>query len=415
MANEANPALGTPKLFPGLQGAPAPAPSLPKTAVAQPSEESKNVFTELFGNDVSQKNGTMMNTVVAQNDKKGISYFGEKPKTPELSLKQFTKHRSNPGASVLKVAVFVLFVTAFGFGTQTNTHLSLFGVNPALRLETVQGQVDELQAEVFVQKNLAAALLLDQYSSTADEYLYARAQVESEYTSTNKREEYVAKADTLKSSAVDLLSKIQSQLKDTLTSEQVALSVQTADELITQLQNNTGSVDEQDLLQEARDLQTAKSLLQNAEFRGLVSQLDLSALSDDQIQQVFDEFSSINASLSATIHSIQSARIAWSVYLDEIEYLTKKVDPLFNTEFQSNLALTDVMFSENGEISLSGETITDDTKNFTLISNLIDLYEASPYFENVEERSYTKSSSTSGYSGSFRITMTLEANPDSNE
>lgn len=413
MANEANPALGSPKLFPGLQDVKTESPSLPKTVSGQLSEESKNVFTELFGNDASQKNGSMMNTVVAQTEKKGISYFGAKPKTPELTLKSFSKHSVKPGSAVLKAAVIVLFLTAFGFGTQTRTELSLFGENPALRLENVAADVSELNAEVLVQKNLAAALLLDQFSSAADEYLFAQAQVVSEYTSANNREKYEASAATLKSSIVSLLAQIQEELRDEITPEESAEAIRVAENLITQLQ--TSSADTQSLLQEQADLNTTKALLSNTTFRSQVTALDLETLSDANIQSLFESFSAMNASLDAIINSIQSSRVLWSVYLDEIESLTKRVDPLFNTEFQSSLSLTDISFKEDGTISISGSTTTEDSKNFTLVSNLIDEYEASPYFENVQERSFAKTNGVDSYTSSFRISMTLQANPDSNE
>lgn len=417
MANEANPTLGSPKLFPELHtAAPVENPVLPKNVPSQLSEESKNVFTELFGKDVSQKTGGMMNNVVAQSERKGISYFGDKPKTPELSLKKFAKHSVRPGASFLKFAIVILFVTAFGFGMQTKTQLSLLGVNPALRLETATTDVANLNAEVLVQKNLAAALLLDQFSNAADQYLYAKEQVASEYTSTNNREKYAASATTLKTTVTELLGKIQTQFSDAVTPEEIALSVQVTDNLIADLQTQTGTVDSQSLLQEIADLNTSKALLQNSSFRAQVSSLNLESVSDEEIQKIFDDFSVMNASLSATINTIQNSRVEWSVYLDEIESLTKSVDPLFNTEFQSNLALSDIVFKDDGTISVSGDTTTEDTKNFTLISNLIDAYEDSPYFENVQERSFSKSSGDSdSYTGSFRISMTLQTNPDSNE
>ena len=415
MANEANPALGSPKLFPGLQTIAPGNPGLPKAVSGQISEESKNVFTELFGNDASQKSGAMMNTVVAQSDKKNISYFGAKPKSPELSLKKFAKHSVRPGSSVLKAAVLILFLTAFGFGMQTNTRLSLFGVNPALRLETVSTQVENLNAEVLVQKSLAVALLLDQFSSAADQYLYAQAQVESEYTSSNKREEYTTDAAALKVTVTELLLKVQDSLDGALTPEESALAIQVADQLIAQLQSQSGQVDSQSLLQEVADLNTAKALLQNTAFRAQVAGLPLETMSDDDIQSVFDEFGLMSASLSATINTIQNSRVEWSVYLDEIEQLTKKVDPLFNTEFQGSLVVTDIVFNNDGSISVAGETSTEDTKNFTLISNLIDEYEKSSYFENVQERSFAKNDTEDSYQSSFRISMNLQTNLDSNE
>lgn len=203
MANEANPAVGPSKLFPGLQdasqtSAPAkpvmPGPSLPKASSDTLSEESKNVFTELFGSEGAQKTPGVMNAVVQQTEKKNLSYFN-KPRTEELSIKKFTTHKANPGATLLKASILVLFLTGAVFSTQTSSRFSIFGVNPALQVETKQAQVQDLTAEVRVQKYLASVLLLDQFSSLADEYLYNLAQAESAYTSSNKQDEHAAFAE----------------------------------------------------------------------------------------------------------------------------------------------------------------------------------------------------------------------------
>jgi hypothetical protein len=52
---------------------------------------------------------------------------------------------------------------------------------------------------------------------------------------------------------------------------------------------------------------------------------------------------------------------------------------------------------------------TMDGSNFTLLSKLIDILELSPYFMNVEDRSFTKSGSAeTGYESNFKIELNLE-------
>ncbi len=65
------------------------------------------------------------------------------------------------------------------------------------------------------------------------------------------------------------------------------------------------------------------------------------------------------------------------------------------------------------KIVLSGSTKTDDGRNFTLMSNLVDQLEASPSFKNVDQRSFSKTKVSSdeggkGYVANFKIDLSLE-------
>lgn len=415
MANEQNAASDSPKMFPGLQGQPAAAaPSLPKTTPGTMTEDSKNVFTELFGKDVSQKPGAMMNAVVEQQDKKSVSFFGNKPREA-LTLKKLTAHKGNPGSTFLQISVLLFVITASVFLTQNSSQFSWFGVNPALRVETFQNQVDDLNAAVRVQNHLAAALLLDQYVSAADAYLYDASQANSAYTSQNKKEEFLHAAADAKPKLTELLGKIQEKLSEDIPSEGLPDAVLVADNLIAELHAKKGQVDDQSLLQDVQDLQTAKALMQNQTFHDLIKTLTVTDVTDEQIQSVFDNFNSLNASSNSIISTIKSARPEWATVLDALEAVIKTADPLFGTEFPGNLTISNVVFNADGTVTVSGDTSTSDTTNFTLISNLMDALETSDTFKNVKDRTFAKTGTDSVYTGSFRVSMELENNPASND
>jgi hypothetical protein len=404
MANEANSASEGPK-----------GPALPNAIPAGLSEDSKNVFTELFGKESAQKAPGLMNTVAQEVENKKISHFG-KPKAEELSLKKLSAHKANPGATLLKASLLIFFITAGIFVSQTSSQFSLFGVNPALQTEIKQAQVDTLTSEVRVQKYLTAVLLLDQFSSKVDEYLYYLAQADSPYTSQNKREGFTALATELQPEIVGILSQVQSYLNEPIPGEEATLAVATADRLISQLQTEAGTGKGLTLIQEVQDLQTTKALLQDSDFHQTLSGADLDSLDFETLQTLQTQFNRISASLSASIGLIQAERRNWSFYIESIETLTKKVDPLFGTEFLGSLKINTLNFNEDGSISLIVETVTSDTKNFTLISNLIDTYENSDAFSNVSERTFVKSGAgDQTHTGTFNIVMTLESNLDSNE
>lgn len=398
--NKATPSAATP-------GAPSANPSKAKT------ESGKNVFTELFGDDKSQKNAKLMGTVVAQQDKKKKSLFGKggsKLKTiKDKGKKSFKVSKSTPGKLVLQVSILLLVGVGAFFYTQNIASFELLGTNPAQRVEIAEENLAQENAEISVQKYLSAALLLDQFSNAADEYLYNTSQAESSYTSQNKKTAYESAAEDLMPEIENLLQRIAGYLDDNMDNEERSTAKIVVEDLTNELREKSGEVDEETLLQDIQDLENAKMLMQSKNFRDSVAAIDLDNISHEDIESVYNGYSDISASVTAIIASIKDARVMWSEYLEDLEDLTKTVDPLFNTEFTGNLALDTVKFSTDGSVNVSGESITDDTKNFTLISNLIDIYEASTSFENVEDRSYSKSASNEdSYMGQFRITMDLE-------
>lgn len=384
-------------------------PSMPISQAADLSDESKNVFTELFGKDLSQKAPSMMNTVAVQQEKKA-SFFGVKPKEDEfLSLKKMRAHSSKPGSAFLKATFLALIIVAAISLSQNFTHFSVFGVNAALQVKQAQDRIDSLSAEVNFQAHLEAALLLEEYMNKADEYFYNVAIAGSDYTSSNKKAAAQKEVDALKIELINLLGKIQQDFRTELNPEVLAAAQMEAEAFIADLSSKRGTVDEAVLLQEIQDAETAKNLLSQAEFKNMVNAVDLAKVSDENFDLIYIQFSEINASVTALISKIKNARIDWSFYFDEIEAITKSVDPLFATEFPGSLKLDELRFNSNGEIALSGETSTDDSKNFTLISDLIDAYEESKYFKDVENRTYAKSGDKEeAYTGNFRINLTIE-------
>lgn len=398
MADSANPAMDGAKI--------------PNAAPANLSDESKNVFTELFGGDQSQKNNTLINSVGEKQDKKGFSFFGEKPKTDALTLKGLAKDEPvKIGSAILNGVMLLFAVTILFFASQNVAKFSFFGVNPALRVQMLEEQVAKSNAEINVQKHLSAALLLTKYSSLADEYLYNSTQAASAYTSQNKKVEFTQKASVLQSELLPVLTDIKNYLGTSLSREDLAAANAVADDLSVKLNAKSGQVDGATLLQEIQDLNTAKNLLKDAKIRSLLATADLTQISNEQIEEIYSVFSSMNQSTIALLGTIESTRKNWSSYIAGLELLTKKVDPLFDTEFPANIRLESMKFNSDGSINISGQTSTNDTKNFTLVSNLIDTYEKSEYFKNVDGRDYSKSEGEeTSYTGNFRISMELGTN-----
>ncbi|MFT7184455.1 MAG: hypothetical protein ACI9QC_000797 [Oceanicoccus sp.] len=387
-----------------------PTPVTPAVANKMPQVKSEeNVFTQLFGDDKVMQSSNMMETVNKREEKEKKSVFSKKPSLKSIKAKLKTKSKGSlqAGPLLLKVSMLVAIMIGGFFYTQNSVDFSLFGTNSAQKLEIAGTELSDVQAEIHVQKHLTAVLLLDQFSSTADSYLYNLTQSKSSVNSSNKQEEYSEAAEENELEVAQTLLQIQETIVvNVMPDEKIAATVLIG-ELIASLEARSGEVDTGSLIQDIDDLDTTRSLIQNDDFRSSLAGVNLEELDDEVIEDLLNNYSALNKSKQAVIGSIRNSRIDWSSYFNEIETLTKKVDPLFNTEFPGSLLISDIKF-EMDSISISGSTTTDDTKNFTLVSNYIDMLESSSSFYNVEERSYNKNIGTDDYTGSFRISLELE-------
>ncbi|MBT4385180.1 hypothetical protein HOD30_05550 [Candidatus Peregrinibacteria bacterium] len=383
---------------------PAAAPVPPVEPVTEPAAEGeKNVFTELFGTDAAKKSGLMEN-VVKQEDKSG------KLLDIKDEVKKKTKKRSaqNANSVFLKAVILLWIVGSVFFFTQNSERFSLLGVNAANRAAIASEQLEQAQADINIQKHLSAVLLFDQYSKVTDEYFFNLDQSVSEYNSQNKREDFKKDAKKIRPDAVNLLKDLQMQLQDLPSAEEVVLAKAAIDEIVAELGESAGTVDEDTLLQEIQDFDSAKTLMQSKSFKQSVVNVNADEATDEDLKNTLDGYAEINRSVSTIIREIQALRTDWSFYYDELEHLIKTVDPLYNTEFESNINISQVSFSENLALEITGQTSTSDSKNFTLTSNLIDVLEDSPHFHAVQERSYAKSESTDTYEGGFRLSLMIE-------
>ncbi|MBU0981459.1 hypothetical protein KKC94_02085 [Patescibacteria group bacterium] len=388
------------------QPAAAPAPK------AQEAQNDKNVFTELFGEDQSLKKSDVMDNVMKQEATKSKSFFSKKPKEKTLKLTPKKTVKSNPGRAILQISI-LFFVLIFGFFySQNSQKFGLFGLNPAQRKTLAEEQVVQLDSDIIAEKALISVLLLDKYSTVADQYFFSLEQSESQYVSSNKKVAYEEDLKTLRPEMESILTELQDYLAENFDPDQKAAAMDSLRSRSEELRAKSGEVDEVTLLQDVQDLDTAGIILGLDAFRTYITSLDLTEATDDEFKTVLEKYSAeVDQSVISLINSIRDSRIVWSKVFDEFENITKKVDPLFNTEFESNLQVADVNFNTTGfSAVVSGSAITDDTKNFTLISNYVDELNNSDLFENADDRSYAKNLLEDNYQSNFRIgfNITLE-------
>ncbi|MEK7146480.1 MAG: hypothetical protein AAB802_04880, partial [Patescibacteria group bacterium] len=350
-----------PKVFPSLKkdtAVPTPAPS------ASRPEESQNVFTELFGEDKAMKAGKVMDAVTSKSEETKKSFFSFKKSsgTPKLSKAAPLSSKANrSGRAFMQLSLLFLVIVLGASYSQNAASFTLFGNNPTQKEKLAETQVLNLETEIIVQKHLSSVLLLDQFSGQADEYFYALEQVDSEFTSSNTKESLEKDLDKLQPEMIEILTEVQGNLSTNLTPEQQSAATQEIAAQIEELKAKTGEVSEESLLDDIQDLESAQRLMDAGSFISTIQALSPEEITDEEIETVWTDFNNeINQSVTALINSVKASRVTWSAVFTEFERVAKVVDPLFDTEFQGNLALGDLQFIK-AELTgnVSGDAVTD--------------------------------------------------------
>jgi len=156
-----------------------------------------------------------------------------------------------------------------------------------------------------------------------------------------------------------------------------------------------------------------ENLIINSGLRSLFINTDFDALTDAELYHLIKEMNDVIVNELSIIQEIKNMRVKWSDVMNEIELRTIDVDRFYNEGTYDQLGGIRYnsydLDTENRTISISGETKRFDTTNFTMIADLIDMLNGSPFFENAEMRSFTKSGSLdTGYTASLKLTLDLQ-------
>ncbi|MBU1019332.1 MAG: hypothetical protein ABII07_04800 [Patescibacteria group bacterium] len=388
-------------------------------------EEDGNVFTDLFekGKD-SEVKDDVVDSVVKKSERKG-PILGPKPKTGDV---QVSDKPFRLGLGLIKLSVF-LWVLFFAASYLTmGASFDFLGLNIGSASEAYFEDIKDVQAELNADNYLISYYYLDSFAYLADSYLYKHAQYDSNYTSSAEKAELEDDIFELESDLSLALTMAQNRLSQSVTPEGVEVHTTFSPEIEFKaatedfLEEKIASLSEKsadpDILLEIRGLNGALALLQNGVFvKNILATQTSEELSHDTVSELVADFSRITTDDFTLISQIKNNRQNWSEIIMEIENITKDVDPLYGTSVESDLNYSSYSIdSDSNTISLQGSTSTDDTRNFTLIANLIDALEQSDMFSNVVERSFSKteksSKSDSSYEASFRLSFGIQDGED---
>lgn len=435
--------LGLKKDTPATPPAEAPASAEPATEAAK---EKPKTFQNFFGKKKAEEKESKVITSVL---KKGAApkvkpILGAAPALQrsieeEKILKLKSKLRT---AQIVFLIVFVLSLGTFGyFYSQISPS---FDGNPTNTLKDVNINLRSAQTTLNKYRYLAAQLDLNTFSFVSDEFLDKTSQLTTKQLSTAA---VSAITDSVNKSS-DNIPSLLGVVKENLTPDIVIQTVrseaeeETTDELVkaqfeTDLRN--ALMEDRKLLSQSETLsaETAHDLrlidntiklVGNEKLLGTIRATSLENFTKDlqsytdtldpvQREGIQTIMSSILASTKsdiATVGAIKAQRIVWSWIIEKIEEVTAKIDPNFNSGLFEVTGLeivysSFIFNSTSNRVGLSGITKTDKSDNFTLITRLIDAFEQSPYFEDVEMRAFTKSGNVeAGFTANFQFDMIIE-------
>src|SRR3989339_187220 len=413
------------KLFPNLKKA--------ETAAAVPpkQEEKGNVFTNLFEDNGKKKTGTdsVVESVMKKTDTKSI--LGPKPKTYNVGHTE--KRPVHFASGFLKVVVYLWLLMLVGSYLTMWAGFDLGGLNQSVKADENLTSLKTEQAKLNSENYLIAYYYLDNFAYNADVYTNKQSIYNSSYTTSAEKkilEGEIADLESVMKSDLEIIQEKLSQpiVPDGITPRtELGAEVEFKEATSAYLENEIASLktgetaEDSDINLEINGLNGALALVKNGAFVKELMAIDSSETFDtESISTILEGLNSIISDNFTLISSIKNKRLSWGPVIQEIEAITKEVDPLYGSAIASDINYASYSLnSESKTITLQGTTVTDDARNFTLIADLIDALEQSSMFMDIKNRSFSKNDSANEddteYESSFRLEFKLQEGEDSRD
>jgi len=357
----------------------------------------------------------------------------------EMRLKKKLRSRQ-----MLFVMTFILAAgTTFYFFSELSPSFNLFGPNTTARLTDINKNLRGLQTNINKYRYLASQLDLNRFSYVAEQYLDKTGKIADPSTPVTQIKQLTADVADTESELPVILERLRTNLSQDIVAKTYRTEAEdekTDDQVLQQFQedlrtalksdksliskSSSGEENQQDL----KLIDNTLKLVGNNKLIGTIrgtsldkfkqDLADYSAKPDDvtkrnALQELFSNLLASTQSDLATISSVKSSRINWTTVIKQIETVTAETDKNFGKglfETLGGIVYSGYEFdTHSGKIVLSGLTKTNDASNFTLMSNLIDDLEASPYFEQVDMRSFSKSGTVeTGFTANFKVDLSLQ-------
>jgi hypothetical protein len=318
----------------------------------------------------------------------------------------------------------ILFFTS-QLSTRLDFATNLLNVPSALhQLEDTNDEISTLQTDLNMYKFLEGKFYLNQISYYGDEYLRSYYIAGNKTMSDDEREEAVEEIEDLRVkivAAFKAASVLLTQDKGIVLAD---LDIEAesdfegifSDFLQTRFAETAEDLSDSENPDDVRDYKLynqTKKLVSNSDLVSYFKAADVDALSELDLAFMIMDVNELVENELSTIQKIKESRINWSDIINQIELETTYVDQYFSEGYYDEIGgiqYTSYDFdTDTGLVTITGVTKRFDTNNFTMISNLIDQLNSSPYFSGVEMKSFTKSGSAEeGFTSTLRLNLYLQ-------
>lgn len=392
-----------------------------------------NLKTE--GSKLGAAIGNQMQQEAKQTESQPITsiaeLLGPRPDFDPIAIEERNRRNESRARSLFYSAVvFALIIFGF-FQFQLNPDVTIlleeFGPNSATQFEQSNAEIKKLQTDSNIIQHRIARLWIDIVNEKIDVYAHAVAQISSGGTTIS--EKTIAENDAIKlaseiKNALSAVQKIFSQDYgiDTYTPLPVSFQEREAEfiHLLKEALKNeqhilrgaaqAGNGEQQD---DVRSINDVLRLVENKRVRALIRSSQFKQLSHENLVKLLADIRSEGIDEFAQIEKLKQQRVDWETLINNIHHVVQTADPhyghgLFKTV--GGFMFSSYRFDEKtSRVSISGVTRTSDTNTFTFIATLIDAIEKSPYFKDIDFRSFSKARDESGnFSAGINLDFGIE-------
>ncbi len=341
---------------------------------------------------------------------------------------QKTEHKKNIFISLFTKLIIFLGILSFAYlQIQLQPSIALFGQTQAKKTFNIENEILQKQAEINRFNLTIAAYSMDDFAFEAENYLSLQRQINSNLTTENTKQSLKMELEATESSLITSITVIQNALLQPLystglkssdiESKSIKFTENNLNEFKKKLASELSNAENKtEIRSEIQNINNIASLLKNNDLQSSIKNFNTEKLEIETVEKLLSLYYKQQTNNLSILKNISNKKILWINIINEIDLETKTVDPLYGSTLSERIG--QIKYSnfqlekdkeDNDKIIVSGAVNTPDGVNFTITSDLIDAFENSKMFKDVNMRSFSKKlNDENTYTGNFRIEFSLE-------
>lgn len=388
---------------------------------AQPLEgQSGNAFTKLFGAVSATPKGPGAPVSLSK-------LLGPKPIFAQKAYAEAAAKKKRTAKILLDIAVVAALVTYGFFQSQLHPNFTLLinqiGPNVRMNFDRSNEELEAIQTDINVVRFKKTRVLLDEVNADIDSFLSNTAIAKSDLSTPSEKSIAQDELQILGSNIKNALKEVQTMFAKPLGIDTYSLLRVTPEERDARFQVKLVAAinEEKDALakqanpdlEQLRIFDNVRRLVENKSFRDTVIMQDLGKITETDFAAMLQKIREQATDELSSIVKIRSKRPRWTTVIAQIHDVALRADPLYGKGFfkvQGGLLFSSYRFdAATKRISITGLSKQSDSLIFSQIANLVENIDRSPYFKDIDFRSFSKSRDEGGnFSSSINLEFSLE-------